>query len=320
MNTPASGDDTGSAGLLDDSQYELASPYPGGRAQAESGSKIIENDYNAWQAVSHQPYRLPADHPLIEQFTHAWHAVSTRGLGDDAGAASIRYRVLAHAARSLSPAASEDGHGREADALLKLWQHSLIHGRRLYATGLDRFLNSRASNRYSGFAQAAGESALIEERYQAWHQVPTATQAVPGSSLAEGAALLRQAWAGIEQHGLTDGPGPAAGRYRALADRARVVSDDFAQRLPSAALRPLLELAMYADMHSIRLRSTAIAITGDAADRPAPYRGLPAQVATTAAHGHSEIPHVGRTSGPAGNGPAAETVRKRAAQNDSERA
>jgi len=263
---------------------------------------------------------LPADHPLIQQFTHAWQAVSALGLGDDAGAASIRYRVLAHAARSLSLAASEDGHGSDADALLNLWQHALIHGHRLYATGVDRFLNSRASGRYTGFAQAAAESALIEKHYQAWQQAPDARLAANGSSLADGAALLRQAWAGIEQHGLTDGPGPAARRYRALADHARALSDDIAQRLPSAALAPLLELAMYADKHAIRLHSTAIAIKGDAADQPAPYRGLPAQVAATAAHAHSEIPHGGRASGPAEDALTAKTIRNRTTQNDSERA
>ena len=98
MNTPASG--------LFDGQRGLAQPYPGGRAQAESGSKIIENDYYAWKAVCLRPYRLRADHPVLREFTYAWQAVSTLGLGDDAGAASIRYRVLGHTARSLVQAAA----------------------------------------------------------------------------------------------------------------------------------------------------------------------------------------------------------------------
>src|ERR1700678_3854016 len=155
MNTPASG--------LFDGQHGLAEPYPGGRAQAESGSKIIENDYDAWKTVCLQPYRLRTDHPLLQEFTDAWHAVSALGLGDDAGAASIRYRVLAHSTRSLVPA----GGGREAQALLSLWRHASIHGDRLYATRLDQFLGSGASGRYADFAQAAAESANIEKRYRA---------------------------------------------------------------------------------------------------------------------------------------------------------
>jgi hypothetical protein len=155
MNTPASG--------LFEGQQGLAEPYPGGRAQAESGSKIIENDYDAWRAVCLQPYRLHADHPLLREFTDAWHAASTLGLGDDAGAASIRYRVLGQTARSLVPT----GGGREAQVLLSLWRHSSVHGDRLYATGLDQFLRSDASRRYADFAQAAAGSADIEKRYQA---------------------------------------------------------------------------------------------------------------------------------------------------------
>ena len=34
---------------------EKYQPYPGGRAQAESGSRVIENDYAAWAAMQVQP-------------------------------------------------------------------------------------------------------------------------------------------------------------------------------------------------------------------------------------------------------------------------
>jgi hypothetical protein len=270
---------------MSDSPQALARPYPGGRAQAESGSKIIESDYDAWKAVCRQPYRLPADHPRLLQFTHAWHAVSALGLDDDAGAASIRYRVLAHAARTLMPA----GRGREAQALLSLWRHASIHGDRLYATGLDRFLSSGASGRYASFAQAAAESADIEKRYQAWQEALTAID--PG--LAGDAATLAQAWASVEEHGLMDGPIQAAERYRALSGHARGVADDMAQRMPSAVLTLLLELALHTDKHAIRLHNTAVAITGRTPDQPAPYRGLPIQVAAAAMRAHTEVPQRG---------------------------
>jgi hypothetical protein len=260
MNTPA-------FGLFDG----LAKPYPGGRAQAESGSKIIENDYDAWKAGCLQPYRLRADHPVLREFTYAWQAVSKLGLGDDAGAASIRYRVLGHTARSLVPA----GGGREAQALLRLWRHASVHGDRLYATGLDQFLRSGTSGRYADFAQAAAWSANIEKRYQ------TLTAVDPGFS------ALVQAWTNIEEHGLLDGPALAAERYRALSGQARCVADDTARRLPTATLTLLLELAMHADKHAIRLRSTAVAIKGAA------YGGLPGQVAAAAMRAHTGVPQSG---------------------------
>jgi hypothetical protein len=276
---------------LFDDQQGLATPYPGGRAQAESGSKIIENDYDAWKAVCLQPYRLGADHPVLREFTDAWHAVATLGLGDDAGAASIRYRVLGHTARSLVPA----GGGREAQALLRLWRHASVHGDRLYATGLDQFLRSGASDRYADFAQAAAWSADIEKRYQALTAVD------PG--FAGDSAALVQAWTSIEEHGLLDGPAPAAERYCTLSGHARGVADDVGQRLPSATLTLLLELAMHADKHAIRLYKTAVAIKG------APYGGLPGQVAAAAMRAHTEVPQSGVAAPPATR-PATLSIRK----------
>ena len=276
MNTPAAGPFDGQQGL--------GEPYPGGRAPAESGSKIIENDYDAWKAVCLQPYRLRADHLLIQEFTDAWQTVSTLGLGDDAGAASIRYRVLAYAARSLMPA----GGGREAQALLRLWRHASIHGDQLSATGLGQFLRSGASGRYADFAQAAAGSAGIEKRYQALTAVD------PG--FAGDSAVLVQAWTSVEEHGLLDGPASAAERYRALSGHARGVADDMAERLPSATLTLLLELAMHADKHAIRLHNTAVAIKSGTADQPTPYRGLPVQVAARATQGHTDIPRDSRAA------------------------
>jgi len=269
MNTPASG--------LFDGQRGLAEPYTGGRAQAESGSKIIENGYDAWKAVCLQPYRLRADHPLLLEFNDAWHSVSTLGLGDDAGAASIRYRVLGHAARSLVPV----GDGKEAQALLRLWRHASVHGDRLHTTGLDHFFRSVASSRYDGFAPAAAGSADIETRYQALTAVD------PG--FAGNSAALVHAWTSVEEHGLMDGPAPAAERYRALSGHARGVIDGTAQRLLPTTLSLLLELAIHADKHAIRLHNTAVAVKSGTVDQPTPYRGLPVQVAARAVQGHTDI-------------------------------
>jgi hypothetical protein len=289
MNTPGPG--------LFGSQRGLGEPYPGGRAQAESGSKIIENDYDAWKAVCLQPYRLHADHPLLQEFTDAWHAASTLGLGDDAGAASIRYRVLAHAARCLMPA----GGGREAQALLSLWRHASIHGDRLYATGLDQFRRSDASGRYADFAQAAARSADIEKRYQGL------TAADPG--FAGDSAALVQAWTSIEEHGLMDGPTPAAERYRALSGHARGVAEDMERRLSAATLTLLLELAVHADKHALRLLHTAVAVKNGTVDQSTPYRGLPVEVAARATQGHTDIPRDSRAAVVA-TGAAAPPTRK----------
>jgi hypothetical protein len=319
MSTPASSASPGyDTGLHGDSPEEMARPYPGGRAQAESGSRIIENDYSAWKTITGAPGRLSPDYPLVQPLTRAWHAVSMRGLGDDAAAASIRYRVLAHAARSLIPVAAEVGHGREAGTLQTLWEHALIHGHRLYATGLDRFIRSSASDRYTGFAQAAVESSVVGNYYLAWEQIPAARLAETEPSLAGNAALLGRSWASIEQLDLTDGPGPAAERYRALAGHARVLSEDIAQRLPSEALIPLLELAVHADKHAIRLLNTAVAIKGEAAVRPAPYRGLPVPVAAAAAQAHAGVPHAIPNLALPEEGVIAQAARNRAAQKQRE--
>jgi hypothetical protein len=60
-------------------------PYAGGRAQAESASLIIRNDYDAWTTTAGGPDPLPADHPRVQQFAWAWRAVAKRGLDDEAG-------------------------------------------------------------------------------------------------------------------------------------------------------------------------------------------------------------------------------------------
>jgi hypothetical protein len=143
-------------------------------------------------------------------------------------------------------------------------------------------------------------------------------------------AVLQQAWANFERRGLADGPEQAAGRYRAVSGLARNLAQDFSYRLPSTALTPLLELAAHADKHAIRLRNTAVARTSDTATealcqatwgrlsvpgRVTPYRGLPAQVATTAERARTEIPLGGETTLTTSN-PTRRTNSGRTAQNE----
>jgi hypothetical protein len=313
------GFDDDTTGLLDDSPHVAAAPYPGGRAQAESGSKIIENDYYGWLAQALQPDGLEPSHPRIVQLGQAWRAVSRLGLGDDPGAASIRYQILAHAAGALIQPVRDQDLADEADALATLRQHALIHGHRLHATSTDLFIRSGKSGPYTGHDQAAAGSRIIEQDYQQWNRLQAAALAAIDPGLREQAENLNQAWTGIEHHGLADGHAPAAARYHTVAGYARNLAQDFSYQLPSAALTPLLELALHADKHSIRLHNTAIARTdGPAAgyealcqatwERAVPggtaaaYRDLPDQVTTTTVRAHSGVPHAAGTSLPAGNG------------------
>jgi hypothetical protein len=323
-------EDSSPATMLDGDPHAAAEPYTGGRAQAEAGSAIVENDYYGWLAVALEPPGLPPEHPRIAQLGEAWRLVGKLGLGDDPGAASIRYQVLAHAAGALAGPVRDEDFASEADALLTLRQHSLVHGRRLYATSTDLFTRSGKSGPYSGRGQASGGSRIVEKDYRNWTRTPAATSAAVDPAIWEHADVLQQAWASVERHGLADGPEQAAARYQAVSGYARDLAQDSSCRLPSTALVPLLELAAHADKHAIRLHSTAMARTSDTdyealcqatwgrsstASRDTPYRGLPVQVATTAARAHTEIPIGGQTPLPASS-PARQAIPNRAAQNE----
>jgi len=317
--------------LLDGDPHIAAEPYAGGRAQAEAGSAIVENDYYGWLAIALEPPGLPPEHPRIVQLGEAWRLVGKLGL-DDPGAASIRYQVLAHAAGALAGPVRDKDFASEADALLTLRQHSLVHGRRLYATSTDLFTRSGKSGPYSGRGQASGGSRIVERDYRNWNRTPAATSAAVDPAMWEYTDVLQRAWANVERRGLADGPAQAAARYQAVSGFASNLAEDFSYRLPSTALTPLLELAAHVDKHAIRLHNTAVARTSDtaadyealcqatwgrssSADRATPYRGLPAQVATTASRAYAEIPLGGQTTLTASS-PTRQATSKRAAQNE----
>jgi hypothetical protein len=192
---------------------------------------------------------------------------------------------------------------------------------------------------YSGPAQAAIAARIVAKDYQRWSRTPAAVLAATDNALRKQAANFQQVWAQIAQHGLTDGPGPAVTRYQAVAACARALADDPTFRLPSAALTPLLELAIHADKHAICLDATAVAgtcgPTGSSAEHgrasagpPARagtaeqlslYQGLPAQIAAAVERGHSGTPHHGQASPPARNRLAAHDARQRAGQHDTAR-
>ena len=198
-------DEDGSPATLLDGDPHVA-PYIGGRAQAESGSAIVETDFYGWLAVALDPPGMPPSHPRVVQLGEAWRLISKLGLGDDPGTASIRYQVLAHAAGALIEPVKDEGFASEADALLTLRQHSLVHGCRLYATSTDLFTRSGKSGPYSGRGEASGGSRIVEKDYRNWTRTPAATSAAVDPAMWEHADVLQQAWASVERRGLADGP------------------------------------------------------------------------------------------------------------------
>jgi hypothetical protein len=203
--------------LLDGDPHIAAKPYTGGRAQAETGSAIVETDYYLWLGAALElPGSAPA-HPRLAQLGEAWRPVGKLGLGDDPGAASIRYQVLAHAAGALTGPLNDEGFAGGAGALRTLRQHSLEHGRRLYATGIDLFTRSGKSGPYSGRGEASGGSRIVERDYRNWTRTSAATTASLDPVNWQHTDVLQQAWARVERHGLADGPEQAAARYRALS-------------------------------------------------------------------------------------------------------
>ncbi len=238
-------------------------PYAGGRAQAESGCRIIATDYDAWKTVT----SAPSDHPKATQLAQAWRVVVKRDLGDDPGPAATRYQVLSHAASAPAATTVVQAQPAEAAVLNRLAEHARLHAGRLRATADEHFRRSRKAGPYtSGRPEAALGSRIIEKDYLTWSRSPAATKAAKDNGLLVHIKRLREAWDQIGRHGLGDGPGPAASRYTELASASAAVADNLLLSLPSTALEPLLDLASHASKHAIRLRATADASNTDASN------------------------------------------------------
>jgi len=245
---------------LSESQPGNTGRYEGGRAQAESGSRIIQNDFDTWSAASTQPdARLPAEHPRVRQLTAAWQAVTTHGLSDDPESAATRYRVLSHAAYAL--AACHENGIEEVIALEQLADHAGLHAARLWRTGEDLYLRSAKAVPYEGWrTQATLASLIVERNYRTWDASAAAAQAASHAVLWPHAVQLQHSWAEIRQHGLDDGPGPAAARYNKLVAACDTLAGEFTTDMPSAALSDLLQLYGNAHKHAIRLSRTAASL------------------------------------------------------------
>lgn len=107
------------------------------RAQAESGTRIIENDYSAWKIRAGLNGTAPlGGDPTVLQLAAAGRSATTSGLGNDLSEAAIRYQLLAHAADSaIARIQAAAGHEAEAEALGRLADHARLHAIRLRATG-----------------------------------------------------------------------------------------------------------------------------------------------------------------------------------------
>lgn len=239
----------------------ISSPYAGGRAQAESGCRIIASEYDAWSAIS----TMPGDHPKVTQLGQVWHSIRNRDLGDDPGPAGVRYRMLSHAAAALAAVPDLAKQPAERAALEKLAGHARIHSGRLHATAEQMFLRSRKSGPYTGNqAEARSGSRIIEDDYRAWSRTPTASRVARDSALSTHDKRIRETWDQIRSRGLADGPSAAADRYQDLAATAAALADAFTPALPSADLPVLLNLANHSAKHAIRLRATADVLMAEA--------------------------------------------------------
>src|SRR5216683_329502 len=299
------------ATAADNGELAEGEPYTGGRAQAESGSRIIENNYLAWtqSRAAEVARREPQQQGRMHQLATAWQRVSARGLGDGPGPAAVDYHVLAHAAHAVAESLDMAVRLSELGPLVRLAQDAGKHAERLRATAGHAFLRSPRAGPYTGGrGQAESGSRIIENDYLTWTRTEAAARIARSAIRAKGFARMRSAWTAIRDRGLDDGPGPAADRYTALTYAARHLTERFEHDYPSADLIPLLELTDHATRHATRLRATADAHTAQreartkeraqAQGRPAghesnspatdSYQGLPVQVSAVTRRAHSE--------------------------------
>ena len=210
-------------------------PYEGSRAQATSGSLIIEDDHRAWAGARARAgdSALPEEHPRVRQFTIAWQRVTAKGLDDGPGPAAARYHALAHAALALSSAIDRTSNPHEPEALDLIATHARKHSVRLRATADRMFSTSRQAGYYQGGrAQAEKGSRMIEKDYRAWIRTGSPLEAARDPALWQRARRTEKAWHEVRRHGVTDGPAAAATRYRELADAAQALADGYTVALP----------------------------------------------------------------------------------------
>jgi hypothetical protein len=262
-------------------------PYAGGRAQAESGSRIICNDYDAWRAVSSQPELGGL------QLTRAWDDVRRHGLGDDPGPAAIRYAVLSHAAASLA----QPGGSIESAVLDRLAGHARLHAGRLAATADEHFLRSRLAAPYQSWpAGARGGDRIIESDYTAWNRSGAVVTVRQDTTARACFDRMEEAWTEMLDVRRTDecGPGHEARAYSEVGDAAAELAGNYPRGATSAHLALLLKLATHARKHAIRLQATHEVRDGrdpvndmTAEFQIRPYQGLPADVASLTAQAHT---------------------------------
>ena len=250
-------------------------PYLGGRAQAESASRIIETDFKAFTVVGEDPYlAVPLRHPALERFIDAWHKVGVYGLNDNPGTAAVRYMVLAHTAHALAEVPAYAARPAEASALTRLATHAHLHAERLHATAGRLFLQSGTATAYKD-GQAADGARIIAREYNGWSRTYPPVKAALDRKFYAEARQLASAWDKVRQHTLTEGPKQMAGMYQDLADAAFRFATNFPQEMPTSALPGLMQLAAHARKHAVRLEETAKAWIDDG------YRDLPDKVAAT---------------------------------------
>lgn len=108
----------------------------GGRAQAERGSRIVEQDYRTWSRTGAPP-EAARDLTLWEQARRAelaWHAIRRSGLHDGPGPSAARYRELADATQAIANSFTANLPSAALLPLLQLSDHARKHSIRLEAT------------------------------------------------------------------------------------------------------------------------------------------------------------------------------------------
>jgi hypothetical protein len=277
-------------------------PYLGGRAQAESASRIIETDFQAFTVVGDDPYiAVPLRHPCMERFIDAWHKVGTHGLDDNPGTAAVRYMVLAYTAHALAGVPAYAARPTEANALNRLATHAHVHAERLHATAERLFVQSGKAAAYSD-GQAADGARLIAREYKGWSRTYPEVQAALDRKFYGEAKQLASAWDQVRQRALNEGPKQMAGMYQDLADAAYRFASNYPEGMPSAALPGLMQIAAHARKHAVRLEETAKAWIDDG------YRDLPEPVAETTKKARTSRRQSG---GSRGKQAAARTVARR---------